>query len=888
MNRIIVIIDMKKLTITTIIIPRRNERSELVHSRMSAGKARVNTPRLAAEREPYKRLRVQGLPWGMIPFILFISSCVSTALFSPETTYIKQGWESFSVNWDIEEPEKDTFLTLRYGEEEVRPDIFSGEYVFQIKEPDIESVILSYFDADENLLEEIPIVLDLDRKPPQSEGYVQYSVSNGSAVLSWEKNADISWVIFSFEDNRIPVRIDAGEGEFYLNSEGKQSEFVTAQTADQFGNVSEKSQLQIVYDQTSPDSVDSLSAESKAKSVILSWENPESFDFNGVIISVSNRQNFAIEKDKNSYEISGLERGKEYQFSVVAVDVFGNQSEAVEISAYTGSFNSTEYSVLWESGAPAAGSIRYIASVNTVLGSKIGAVDSLLNKIIIFDQNGVIQSSVQKYGKNAGEFDQPVDILEDDNNSFFVLEKGNARVQCLSSDLKSVSMFSIVHTEDTYYPKPEAFLIQGNEFYICDSINAVVKVYSLDGKYKRSLGKGILKYPQGISVFSDGRIAVSDGSLNQIALFTETGKFIENWARYGAKKGQLIAPEKIQIFDDKLYVMDEGNRRIQVFSNDGKPEGNLFYKAEAGNIIAYPSVFRMFANDTMLIADNKKRILNLYSAEGDLLDDYSSALFAGEWDFKNPAAVSFSEFENRVYVLDSGNHRVVILNAETGDPLFSFSGKGHTPGLLYQPKGLVIADDELFISNSSKNHIQVFSLDGEYLRLIESSGSQPAFKSTGDLFYIKNKLLLVDPLSASIFSFDSQDKGSGYLSAKPDKLVPGGIAMSNKFFFLSNTVNHKIELFSLSGDYLGSFGGFGFAESYFYAPRALIVDDGGNLYVCDDKNGRVQKFDSENKFLVSIPGPDKSFNPVAVAAAPDGRLFVADSRMDRVVAYQAE
>ena len=50
-------------------IPKRNERSELVHSRMSAGKARVNTPRLAAEREPYERLRVQGLPWGMIPFI---------------------------------------------------------------------------------------------------------------------------------------------------------------------------------------------------------------------------------------------------------------------------------------------------------------------------------------------------------------------------------------------------------------------------------------------------------------------------------------------------------------------------------------------------------------------------------------------------------------------------------------------------------------------------------------------------------------------------------------------------------------------------------------------------------------------------------------------------
>ena len=63
------------------VIPKRNERSELVHSRMSAGKARVNTPRLAAEREPYDRLRVQGLPWGMIPFIVgFNKNAIEQAL----------------------------------------------------------------------------------------------------------------------------------------------------------------------------------------------------------------------------------------------------------------------------------------------------------------------------------------------------------------------------------------------------------------------------------------------------------------------------------------------------------------------------------------------------------------------------------------------------------------------------------------------------------------------------------------------------------------------------------------------------------------------------------------------------------------------------------------
>ncbi|RKX85678.1 MAG: hypothetical protein DRP70_11350 [Spirochaetes bacterium] len=53
-------------------IPKRNEWSELVHSRMSAGKAWLHTPRLC--RGTRSRLSDSGsraLPWGMIPFIVF-------------------------------------------------------------------------------------------------------------------------------------------------------------------------------------------------------------------------------------------------------------------------------------------------------------------------------------------------------------------------------------------------------------------------------------------------------------------------------------------------------------------------------------------------------------------------------------------------------------------------------------------------------------------------------------------------------------------------------------------------------------------------------------------------------------------------------------------------
>ncbi|MCD6342270.1 MAG: family 20 glycosylhydrolase, partial [Spirochaetaceae bacterium] len=59
-------------------IPKRNERSELVHSRMSEGKAWFHTPRLC--RGTGSRLSDSGsraLPWGMIPFIKQMDNHIS-------------------------------------------------------------------------------------------------------------------------------------------------------------------------------------------------------------------------------------------------------------------------------------------------------------------------------------------------------------------------------------------------------------------------------------------------------------------------------------------------------------------------------------------------------------------------------------------------------------------------------------------------------------------------------------------------------------------------------------------------------------------------------------------------------------------------------------------
>ncbi|MCC2647621.1 MAG: pknD, partial [Nitrososphaeraceae archaeon] len=66
-------------------------------------------------------------------------------------------------------------------------------------------------------------------------------------------------------------------------------------------------------------------------------------------------------------------------------------------------------------------------------------------------------------------------------------------------------------------------------------------------------------------------IFVSDTANNNIQKFTAAdGKFITKWGTEGDSKGQLNSPAGIDVDSSgNLYVADDGNSRIQKFTNNG-------------------------------------------------------------------------------------------------------------------------------------------------------------------------------------------------------------------------------------------------------------------------------------------------------------------------------
>ena len=86
---------------------------------------------------------------------------------------------------------------------------------------------------------------------------------------------------------------------------------------------------------------------------------------------------------------------------------------------------------------------------------------------------------------------------------------------------------------------------------------------------------------------------------------------------------------------------------------------------------------------------------------------------------------------------------------------------------------------------------------------------------------------------------------------------------------------------------VGSFGRTGRGDGDFVYPRG-IDSDGEQLFVVD-KTGRIQQFDLRGRRLGMMQMPIiDSGKPVGLTAGPDGRLYVADTHYNRVVAFSPE
>ena len=81
-----------------------------------------------------------------------------------------------------------------------------------------------------------------------------------------------------------------------------------------------------------------------------------------------------------------------------------------------------------------------------------------------------------------------------------------------------------------------------------------------------------------------------------------------------------------------------------------------------------------------------------------------------------------------------------------------------------------------------------------------------------------------------------------------------GISIKGDVLYVADSSNHRVQKLTSSGKFLHKFGHWGSGEGQFDWPVAVIIDSNNKLIVSDHYNHRIQIFNENGGWLLTIYG----------------------------------
>ena len=259
------------------------------------------------------------------------------------------------------------------------------------------------------------------------------------------------------------------------------------------------------------------------------------------------------------------------------------------------------------------------------------------------------------------------------------------------------------------------------------------------------------------------------------------------------------APTRMALAQDSsLFITDPERQRVVIRDLTGRIVGN---QPLEGN----PVSIAVDAGGRIYVGDSDFGRVRIYSRNWEFL--YDLGIGAGEFEFPGAIAV---EPGGRVYVVDSKTHFIGVYRND-GSPDFSFGGPGDGDGLFRFPAGIFAdsAAGELFIVDQLNFQVQVFDLQGNYLRCIGGTDA-----SSGSFFGRSRPL----------------NQPQGVWVDRAGRVL------------VSDAADGQIKVFDRNGNALAKIGEFGVSPGGLRIPMDLVVDADNRLFVAAANNARLEVF----------------------------------------------
>jgi len=208
-------------------------------------------------------------------------------------------------------------------------------------------------------------------------------------------------------------------------------------------------------------------------------------------------------------------------------------------------------------------------------------------------------------------------------------------------------------------PAPRAITIgPDDERYVLDNAGRVM-VFSAAGEVVRQWDMPDFEAgnPEGLCLLDDGRIVDADTHYYRIVYFSPEGEFLKSVGSRGEEPGQFQRPSGLVWHDDRLYVADAFNSRIQMFDGDGKYLGTL--GGESAAALRYPYELKLGPDGRFYVAEYAAGRVMQLDLKGQPRAAYGSA-GRGKGQFATPWGLAVDS-QGTIWVADTGNRRIVEL-----------------------------------------------------------------------------------------------------------------------------------------------------------------------------------------------------------------------------------
>jgi streptogramin lyase len=230
----------------------------------------------------------------------------------------------------------------------------------------------------------------------------------------------------------------------------------------------------------------------------------------------------------------------------------------------------------------------------------------------------------------------------------------------------------------------------------------------------------------------------------------------------------------------------------------------------------------------------------------------------GEGQLEDPQGIAIDP-EGDIWIADTGNDRIEEFGP-WGETLLQFGEEGSGNGRLSEPTSLAIdPEGDLWVADARNDRVEEFGPEGEYIAQFELLGFPVgvlALDGEGGFWagYYEGGCLI---------DWAAEGQGEMQHLVCGLKSAPSGIATdAGGDVWVTDPANGRVEEYEVEGDEpIAEFGEPGSGEGRLEEPQGIATDAGGDIWVADGGNDRVEKWQ---------PGSPPPSPPLTLAIKVDG------------------